>query len=480
MKNKKVSFNQYIISLIAVAIIAIIGTYLVLDKQVRAIQAENKVQETTLTSNDLKKIDTLYSQIKANYVGKVSKTKLINGALKGMTSALDDPYTVYMDSTESEDLNNTISSSFEGIGATLSLQNELPTIAQAPIKGSPAEKANLKAGDVIMKIDGQSTKGQTLTQDVSKIRGKKGTSVTLNIQRGDENFDVKITRDTIPVDTVYANIDATNKEVGNIKITTFSENTYTELKTAIKKLRKEGAKSFVLDVRQNPGGLLDQVEKMASMFLKDGQTIVQFEDKNGAKTVAKASSELDGGQKVTEPVVVLVDDGSASAAEIFAAALNQSAGDKLIGKKTFGKGTVQQVLSETDKSELKITIMKWLTPNGDWIHKKGIAPTIEADYPDYAYLTPIDKTKTYKQGDSNTSVKNINAMLKALGYLQVQPSDVYDENTKNAVAKFQTDNGFTSNGETTSETATKLEQNLAKLIGENDQAYKAALKELTK
>ncbi len=483
MKNnsskKSISLIQYLISLLCVAIIAVGGTFIVLDKQVKKIQSEKSTTSDT-TSATFSQIESVYNEIITNYAGDVDKDKLIDGALTGMVSALDDPYSSYMSGSDADSLNDTISGSFEGIGATLTLENELPVISQAPIKDSPAEKAKLKTNDILLKVDGKTTKGQTLTEVVTKVRGEKGTKVKLTIQRGSETFDVTLTRDTIPVDSVFGSIDSENPTIGDIKITTFQESTFAELKKSIKKLRSEGAKSFVLDVRQNPGGLLDQVEKMASMFLDDGQVIVQFEDKAGQKQVTKASSALDGGMKVTEPVVVLVDDGSASASEIFAAALSESGDAKLIGKKTYGKGTVQTILNVSKDSELKLTIMKWLTPKGEWIHKKGIKPAIEADYPDYAYLTPIDQTKEYKEGDTGTTIKTINSMLKALNYLTIDASDSYSVETKAAVQAFQEKNSLTSTGVVNAQTASAIEAQLTKLIQENDNAYKAGIKELTK
>ncbi|MCF0231733.1 MAG: hypothetical protein HUJ63_05600, partial [Enterococcus sp.] len=191
----------------------------------------------------------------------------------------------------------------------------------------------------------------------------------------------------------------------------FGKKTYQELKETITNLRDKGAKSFVIDVRQNPGGLLDQAERMASMFLKNGETIVQFEDKKGRTMKEVASKELDDGFKVKEPVAVIIDGNSASASEIFAAALHESANVPLIGTKTFGKGTVQTVKDLNDQTEIKLTVLKWLTPKGEWINEKGIEPTIKADYPEYAYLKLIPRDKTLKEGDQSEDIQNLNAIL---------------------------------------------------------------------
>lgn len=476
MKNKKqVPYHQYIISIICVAFLAGGSGYIFFDYQFK-----KQLANTTVQNSDLKKVDNLYNEIITNYVGKVDENKLIDGALKGMTEALDDPYSSYLNEPEADELDQSLAGSFEGIGATMTMTDDLPTVAQAPIEGSPAAKAGVKANDVFLKVDGEETQGKTLSQVVSKIRGKKGTEVRLSIARGEETFELKLTRDTIPIETVKGELDKADRSIGSIKITSFGENTYKELQETIKTLRKDGAKSFVIDLRQNPGGLLDQVEQMASMFLKDGKPIVKFEDKNGNSSEDVASSKLDGGFKVNEPTVVLVDEGSASASEIFAAALKESGNKKVIGTKTFGKGTVQTIKNLNDKSEIKLTVLKWLTPKGEWIHEKGLEPTIKADYPDYAYLSPISRDKTVKMGDSSPVVKNINALLKALGYKVNAESSDFSEETKVAVSAVQTDNKLPVTGEVDNETATQIELEIGKKINANDQAYEVGVKEIQK
>ncbi|MBO0441312.1 S41 family peptidase [Candidatus Enterococcus ikei] len=476
MKNKRqVPFYQYIISIICVAFLAGGSCYIYFNQLYK-----NHLANSSTQNSDLKKVDNLYNEIVTNYVGKVDEKKLVDGALKGMTEALDDPYSSYLNEPEADELDQSLAGSFEGIGATMTMKEDLPTVAQAPIDGSPAAKAGMKTNDTIIKVDDEETQGKTLSEVVSKIRGKKGTEVRLTIVRGNETFELKLTRDTIPIETVKGELDKKDSSIGSIKITSFGANTYKELQDTIKNLRKDGATSFVIDLRQNPGGLLNQVEQMASMFLKDGKTIIKFEDKKGNISEETASSNLDGGFKVTEPTVVLVDEGSASASEIFAAALKESGNKKIIGTKTFGKGTVQTVKNLNDKSEIKLTVLKWLTPKGQWIHEKGLEPTIKADYPDYAYLSPISRDKTLKTGDSSAVIKNINALLSALGYEVDTESSDFSEQTKSAVSAVQTDNKLPVTGEVDNETASAIEAEIGKKIKDNDQAYDSGIKELQK
>lgn len=473
MKKKKyptVPFHQYIISLICVGFLAGGGAYIYLDHVVKTQYTKTNISQST---DDLKPVHDLYEEIISNYVGDVDQQTLIDGALKGMTSSLDDPYSSYLTGSEAQNLEENLSGSFEGIGATMSLENGRPTIAQAPVEGSPAAKAGLRIDDVVLAVDDVPTEGQSLQEVVSKIRGKKGTEVKLNIQRGDESFSVTIVRDQIPVDSISFEVDKEDPAVGLIRISIFSETSFIELQRAVVSLREEGAKSFVIDLRQNPGGLLTQVERMVSMFLDDGEVIVQFEDKKGNVQKDVAGKALDNGFKVKEPVAVLIDGGSASASEIFAAALQESRKVSVFGTTSFGKGTVQTVKDLNDDSEVKLTILKWLTPEGEWIHEKGVTPTVEADYPDYAYLAPISRHEPLKLGDSSSAVKNLNTMLTALSY-EVDSNEEYSEKTEQAVKTIQTDHDLEATGIVDGKTAEKIEAALTELIQENDTAYEKA------
>lgn len=435
-------------------------------------------QQTDPKKDDLAKVHDLYTSIEENYYQEVDKDELVEGALKGMTEALGDPYTTYLDEDGAAQLSQQLSDSFEGIGARLQLNDGLPEVAQTPVKDSPAAKAGLKAEDRIMKVDDNETKGQTLDEVVGMIRGEKGTKVKLSIQRGTETFDVEVTRDTISNETVFYKLDKDHATIGHVQIIQFGEGTAQELKTAIKELRKQGAKSFVMDVRQNPGGLLDQVEDMSSMFLNDGKTIVEFANAKGSLGKTVASETLDHGFKVTEPVVVLVDEGSASAAEIFAGALKESAKIPVIGTNTFGKGTVQKVAPLDATSGVKMTVEKWLTPSGEWINEKGVTPTIKVEYPDYAYLTPMSFDQTLEKDMRSDEVKRLNAFLKALGY--PVEGDSYTEATKQAVAAIQEKHQLSVNGEADSKTVQTIQAEVAEMIRTNDPIYDKGIEELTK
>lgn len=478
-KKKTIGLTGYFISLVVVALLAVGGTYMATKQMEMPVANEATTKKTTATTEEeFAKLNEIYQQLTARFYQKTDSKKLIEGAITGMVNSLDDPYTQYLSVEEATALDENISSSFEGIGTEVMSQNDAITIS-SPIAGSPAEKAGLKTNDIILKADDHDLTGVSLTKAVTYIRGEKGTKVVLSIKRGDKVFDVTVVRDTIPVETVHSKLDETDPTIGYIQISTFSQPTYNEVKKAVETLRKDGAKSFILDVRQNPGGLLDQALKISNMFVEDGKVLMQTKEKGQDAEVIKADGSL-GDFKVTEPVTLLVDEGSASASEILTGAMQESGNRTVIGTKTFGKGTVQTVAKLTDDSELKLTIAKWLTPDGQWIYKKGIEPTIKAELPSYTHLLRIDDTKSYKQGDLSDDVKNIQEILTALNYTMDNQEGYFDASTTEAVKAFQTAHELPVDGVVTGKTATTLVTDLTELIKKNDTQYQAAIEYLQK
>ena len=437
----------------------------------------NQNQTHQLSKQEMFQIEKVFFYLKQAYVDKnVTNEQLIQGALKGMAEAVGDPYTTYLVNDETAQLDETVNGAFGGIGAELK-SDQSRVVISTTMEGSPSQQVGLQADDVITKVDGEDMTGKTISEVVKKVRGEVGTDVVLTIERAGTSLEVKLTRASIAINTVKAELDKEDATIGHIRITSFAKNTAEELEKAVKDLTEKGAKAFVFDVRYNPGGLLDQAYKVANMFLKDGETIVQVEDRLGDKKVYKASSEI-GKFKITQPYVLLVNEGSASASEILAAALKEGAGAQIVGTKTYGKGTVQSVIDISDNSELKYTNAKWLTPKGNWIHKEGVTPTKEVNLPDYAFLKIIDARETLKVGSVSQNVLSVETILKGLGY-SVTADGYFDEATQNAVKAYQQKEGLTATGEVDEETAQKLMNSVRVLIQENDTQYKAA-KELLK
>ncbi len=432
---------------------------------------EEKVVEVVPQKTDermeFSKLYLAYDKLKNEYYEDIDDETVINGAINGMIDALGDPYSDYMNQEEASSFNDSISSSFQGIGAEIQALDGVITIV-SPIKNSPAEKAGLLPNDKILAVDGKDIQGFSASEAVLLIRGPKGTEVTLTVKRGDNTtMEVPIVRDDIPIETVYAEM--LEDDIAHIIISSFSTNTYEELLVAIDEMEAKGMKGLIVDVRQNPGGLLGEAIDISTLFLDEGETILQIEDK-GTTEETTAS----GGKRINIPMALVIDEGSASASEILAGALSESANIPLVGVNSFGKGTVQSVNDLPDGSNIKLTTAKWLTPKGNWIHEKGIAPDFEVKYPSYAMLSPLDPSYVLRLNTDSEAVTAAKEMLKAVGYEVGEDTTVFDEKMQNAVKKFQADNGLEVTGELTGDTTNLLMNMLReKILNEDPQLDKA-------
>ncbi|WP_100010437.1 S41 family peptidase [Lentibacillus sediminis] len=445
---------------------------------VSALQgAAGNDQQAPETAENMEKISQAYTLIQQNYLEDVEDQQLIEGAINGMLSTLEDPHSSYMDAEMMGQFNQQIESSFEGIGAEVSMVNDIVTIV-APIKDSPAEKAGLRPNDQVLKVDGESLEGLNLNEAVAKIRGEKGSEVVLQIQRSgvSEPFDVTIVRDEIPVETVYNSIETVDgKKTGILEITNFSENTAAEVKEQLTMLENEGIEGLVIDVRANPGGLLNSVEKILALFVPEDMPYLQIEDQNGNKTPYYSDLK----EKKDYPISVLIDEGSASASEILAVAMKEMGYD-VVGQPSYGKGTVQQAVPMGDGSSIKLTFYKWLSPNGTWINETGVEPTIEVEQPDYYYTNPVQIEEPLGFDETGQDIANMQQMLKGLGYEPDRTDGYYAEETVAAVEAFQADQDLEVTGEVNQETAGVMEAALVEQIrnGEDDRQLEEALNEI--
>lgn len=439
---------------------------------------QQQLIESAGGSEEVAKILQAYQMIQENYVEEVEDGTLTEGAIEGMLDTLEDPYSSYMDIEEMEHFNESIESSFEGIGAEVSMVEDKVTIV-APIKDSPAEAAGLKPNDQVLKVDGESIEGLDLMEAVSKIRGEQGSTVTLEIKRPgvDHALTIDVTRDTIPLETVYSETKTIDgKKAGIIEITSFSEKTAKRFEEELTKLENEGIEGLVLDVRGNPGGLFTAVEDILKHFVPKEKPMIIVEDRNGERTEYFSERE----KTKSYPVTVLIDEGSASASEILAGALKEAAGAEVLGTTSFGKGTVQQTVPMGDGSTVKLTMAKWLTPDGNWIHEKGVKPTQEVKQPDYFYTSPLEIEEPLELNQKNDKIKTAQVMLNGAGYQTGQEDGTFTEKTKAAVEQFQADQGLEVTGKIDADTAEKLETVIIEKIrsGEHDRQKEQALKEL--
>ena len=376
--KKKVSINVWLIPILVIGImtLTLISVFWGMHK---------------LTHNAGGTLQFLYTlgKIRSSYVGEYTDKKLFEGAMHGLVEGLDDPYSEYLDEKGFSRLNEMTDGTFGGIGVVLGQRNK-EFVVVSPMEGSPGAKAGIEAGDKILKVNDVDTKGRTLEDVVSTIRGKKGTSVKLLLEhKNGQQFTADIVRDDIKVKSVAGRM-LPDSKIGYIRIAMFNENTGEEFKKAYEKLEQEGMQATLLDLRHNPGGLLTECVKVSNYIVPKGP-VVSITDKKGNTKVYESKLE-----KVKYPLAVLIDHGSASASEIVSAAVQDTKAGKLFGVKTYGKGCVQSVFHITTKTGLKLTTAMYYTPSGRSIHKVGVTPDVEIELPEKATVdVQLNKAEEY-------------------------------------------------------------------------------------
>lgn len=314
--------------------------------------------------------------------GSTTDQKKVWGAIEGLAQSLGDPYTVFMPPEEAKIFNTQIQGNFEGVGMEIGLRDKILTVV-APIKDSPAFKAGVKAGDRVLKIDGKSTENMSVEAAVKLIRGQKGTTVTINFFREGKKapFDLKIVRDTINLPT----LDSEMRKDGIFVIRLYSFNAQSGklFNDALKEFAKTNGKKLIIDLRNNPGGYLETAIDIASRFLPEGTTVVSERYRDKPEDIRQAI----GGQLFDKSLktIVLINEGSASASEILAGTLRENDAAVLVGAKSFGKGSVQELVKLTSDTNLKVTIARWYTPKGNTISEKGIVPDHEVKFDPEAF-----------------------------------------------------------------------------------------------
>jgi carboxyl-terminal processing protease len=320
-------------------------------------------------------VQEIYAKLKERFDGELDPKKVELGIKRGLVSATGDPYTTYFTAAEYAEFESSLNGQFSGIGAELGIR-EGRLVVIAPIDGTPAQKAGLMPGDIILAIDGESTEGISVDAAVKEIRGESGTKVKLRISSDGQQRDVEITRSEIRIESVE--FEKLGQNIGYIKISQFSTDTYSQVSRAVGDLRAQGAKDFILDLRNNGGGYVDSAVNIAGIWLDN--KVVLSERFRGQEVQVRRTPPRSTLELGNSKLVVLVNEGSASASEILAAALNENAGVQLVGQKTFGKGSVQDVVELGDGARLKITIARWFTPNGKSIDGIGVEPTIKVEF----------------------------------------------------------------------------------------------------
>ena len=321
-------------------------------------------------SASLQEFISVYHNIIDTYYEDLDEQKLVDAAINGMLSSLDDPYSTYMDEENSDAFSESVDGSYTGIGITLLLNDDGEFVVLDVLEDSPAEKEDIQVGDIVVEIDGESLEGLSMGEVTSKIKDNSN-SVRLTLRRGEEELNKKITPDTVDLVSVTSDVYALNNgNAGYISINNFAANTYKQFKKELKKIEKKNIKSLIIDVRSNPGGHVQQTRDILELFIEKGKVLYQVQFKDD---ITKIKDETKSSRNY--PIVVLVNSSSASAAEILAAGFQDSyKNTTIVGEVTYGKGTVQTAYTLSDGTSIKYTTEKWLTPKGKWIDGEGITP----------------------------------------------------------------------------------------------------------
>lgn len=370
-----------IYKIIMIVAIAVFLTFMVTSISLYTYFVNNPISITSKSSSSSKDIAGTLQKYKEiidkYYLGDVDEEKLKEGAIKGYIEGLGDPYTEYISADEMEDYLSDTMGNFVGIGIYMVKNTEKGKIqVLAPIKGSPAEKAGIQAGDLILTVDGVDYSADEMTIASNKIKGEEGTTVTIEVLRGTETKKYELKREKVKVNQVEGKVLSNN--IGYINFTSFDETTADDFKAKFEELNKQGIKSLIIDLRNNGGGIVDQALQIAD-YVADKDSVLLYEvDKNNKETVKKAKTD----PIINMPIIILTNENTASASEILAGALKDLGKTKTVGTTTYGKGVIQQILKLSDGSGLKVTIEEYQTPNRNKIHKIGIAPDEEVKLPD--------------------------------------------------------------------------------------------------
>ena len=376
-KSKSFSSSEVILLLVLTVIISMSMGYFVSFKL-----GSNKI------SDDMKNFITEFEDVTNNYYEKVDEKELLNKALKSVINSLGDPYSGTIDSSMSNSIDTELNGSYSGFGIEITSTKENYIKIVNVIEDSPAEKAKLQSGDIILKLDGESVEGLSITDFSSKVKASQKQTMALVIKRGEQELEVSITREIVQLKSVAGEIfEKNNKRIAYIYISIFAANTDKQFSELLTSFEKEGFDSLIIDVRDNSGGHLTSVENIISLFLNKTKVMYQIDDKG---SITKHYSK--GTKNVKYPIAILINGISASASEMLAASLQEQCKATLIGEKTFGKGTVQEVKNSSADIQYKITTKKWLTPKGVWIHEKGIKPDIEVKLSEEYYKNPSNET----------------------------------------------------------------------------------------
>lgn len=394
--NKQFKLSEVIILIMITMIIGFI-----LGLSVFKVMSDDDNKKINNNDVALSKFIDNYNYIIENYYGELDKEQLIASAISGMLDSIDDPYTTYIDETDSNNFNTTLEGSFQGIGVEVINDSDNNIIIYNVIEDSPASKAGIQSLDIIKSLNGKSLENTKTSDFVSQIKTSELSTFNIVLIRNNEEINVTVNRELVTIKSVSSEIfEREGKKIGYIYMSIFANNSYQQFKNELEKLENNQIDSLIIDVRSNTGGYLTAAENILGLFLDSSHIIYQTEDKEGTK---KYYSK--GNITKNYPIVILTNEASASASEILTSALKEEYGAILVGKKTYGKGTVQELKTLPDGEQYKFTTKKWLTPSGNWINDKGIPVDIEVEFNKDYYDNPTYENDAQLQTAIETILK---------------------------------------------------------------------------
>lgn len=388
--EKKTGFNTIEVVLIAILALAFGGVVGV----VLAYTAKPlSIITNTDSPSDIQEVEKIYDNLLSKYYGEIDKQTLSDAAIKGMIEALNDPYSTYIDAENTDDFDEQIYGYYVGIGTEITLNDENQFEVTNIFENTPATDANIELHDIVVKVNNEDISGKTVSDIGKLIQGEIGTNVTLTLRRDEAEFDVTITRDRIDLISVTSQIfEKDDKRIGYIKVTNFASNTFNQFQTALNELEENDIESLIIDVRDNLGGQLEVATQIASLFLTKDKVVYQLNTNGIIQPIYST-----GPGSFQKPITVLINGATASASEVLAIALQESADATVIGTTSYGKGTIQESYKLSTGASIKFTVQEWLSPNGNTVNEVGVKPDIEVSETENPGETDTLETDTVLQ-----------------------------------------------------------------------------------
>ncbi len=419
-------------------------------------------------TEDFQLFQEIVGILETEYLEEIDREELLHEAFKGMLKTLDDPQTSYMDREEFENLIIQTEGVYGGVGIEVFMDNDYVTIV-SPISGTPGEEAGLSSGDRIISVDGINLVGEDLNKAVSLMRGEPGTDLVMEVERPgvDEMLEFEVTREEIELETVeYEMLD---DRLGYIKLSNFSDTTGKEFEEAVNELRQNNMEALVIDLRNNPGGVLEAAVQVADILVPEGP-ITHLEGREG-----RLETHTSGREGLGIPIAALVNEASSSASEVLAGALQDTDTATIIGNQTFGKASVQNIRQLSDGGALRYTVAKYQTPDGRTIHEEGLEPDLKIDPPSIVELARQPISTGLIEGDEGEEVETLQKLLTEFGHFDQEVSGYFDQATREALEQFQEDQGLYITGEMSEMVVRRFHEEIETLREEDDRKLDRAV-----